>query len=387
MRLKNHQFLSFIFCFSFAGLSVAASVVPNLVSPASKAKGIDGSWVRIRIFENLKQVSIRGGQIEVVNKADSFRNVAIAPLSQKKLTIELKRKWNQSVLFLQKDNGAPSMQTTSLFIKGNDLKIGAQSINNFIQLYKRNNSFDVIAYVNLRDYLKGVVSSEMPAHWPNETLKAQIVAARSYALFMSEKRKNQVFDVESTIKDQVYRHTDDPRLEPLLDDTANMVLFDENRNLFKAYYHSECGGQTSSAKKVFGDSQSDMEVRDPYCQGRAWRMEISKREIEKYFGPFRQIVSSFDPIKRAYAVDIQRADSSVVAIDAQKLRMQIGSTRMKSTWFESRTHGDKIEFVGKGYGHGVGLCQWGSRQMGVMKKNFKEILSFYYPKTKIVSLN
>ena len=387
MRLKNHHIVSFLLCFSFAGLAVEGVTGPNVVSVATKAKGIDSSWVRIRIFEKLKQVSIRGEQIEVVSKAESFRNVAIAPLSQKKLTIELKRNWNQSVLFLQKDNGAPSMQMTSLFIKGNDLKIGAQSINNFIQVYKRNDSFDVIAYVNLRDYLKGVVSSEMPANWPNETLKAQIVAARSYALFMSEKRKNQVFDVESSIKDQVYRHTDDQRLEPLLDDTANMVLFDENRNLFKAYYHSECGGQTSSAKKVFGDSQSDVEVRDPYCQGRTWRMEIPKREIEKYFGPFKQIVSAFDPIRRAYAVDVQRADSSLEAIDAQKLRMHVGSTRMKSTWFESRIHGDKIEFVGKGYGHGVGLCQWGSRQMGVMKKNYKEILSFYYPKAKIVSLN
>tara|TARA_B110001454_G_scaffold219202_1_gene251934 strand:- start:11925 stop:13076 length:1152 start_codon:yes stop_codon:yes gene_type:complete len=383
VRLKNHHILCFFICFSLAEVSFAVTSKSHLSAP----KGIDSSWVRIRIFEKMKQVSIRGDQMEIVNKADSFRNVAIAPLSQKKLSIELKRKWDQSILFLKKDDGTPSMQTESLFIKGNDLKIGAQSINDFIQIYKRSDSFDVIAYVKLRDYLKGVVSSEMPTNWPEETLKAQIVAARSYALFMSEKRKNQVFDVESSIKDQVYRHTDDPRLEPLLDATANTVLFDENRKLLKAYYHSECGGQTSSAKKVFGDSQLDVEVRDPYCQGRTWRLEIPKHEIEKYFGPFKQLVSAFDPVQRSYAIGVERKDKKVEAIDAQKLRMQIGSTRMKSTWFESRVHGDKIEFIGKGYGHGVGLCQWGSRQMGVMKKNFREILSFYYPNTKIVSLN
>lgn len=380
MRLKNHHIFLVLIAFWLA--------VPIHASAAEAVPGgIDETWIRIRLLEKVERISILGQHIEVVNKVESYRNVAIAPLSPKKITVELKRKWNKSLLFLQKDDGTPFVKSNSLFIKGEGMRIGALAINNFIQIYKRDASFDVIAYVRLRDYLKGVVSSEMPTHWPIETLKAQIVAARSYALFMAEKRKKQVFDVESSIKDQVYRYTNDPRLEPLLRDTVDLVLFDENRNLLKAYYHSECGGQTSSAKKVFGDSQLDVEVRDPYCQGRTWRLELAKNEIEKYFGPFKQLVSAFNPLKRAYVIEVQRTDESTESLDAQKLRMQLGSTRMKSTWFESRIHGDKIEFVGKGYGHGVGLCQWGSRQMGIMKKSFREILSFYYPKTKIVSLN
>lgn len=379
MRLKNHHIILFLTCLiSLSSLPVRAS---------SARSGVDNSWIRIRIFEKVKRLSLIGSHIEVVNHVDAFRNVAIAPLAEKKLNIELKRKWDRSLLFLQKDSGPVSLKDSSLFIKGQGMRVNAQSINNFIQIYKRDNSFDVIAYVKLREYLKGVVSSEMPVNWPAETLKAQIVAARSYALFMAEQRKKLIFDVESSIKDQVYRHTEDDRMEPLLDDTANMVLFDGNRNLLKAYYHSECGGQTSSAKKVFGDSQMDFEVRDPYCQGRTWRLEVPKSEMEKYFGPFKRLVSAFDPIKRAYAVTVERADAMTDTIDAQKLRMQVGSTRMKSTWFESRIHGDKVEFVGKGYGHGVGLCQWGSRQMGIMKKSFREILAFYYPGTHIVSLN
>ncbi|MBL7557142.1 MAG: SpoIID/LytB domain-containing protein [Bdellovibrionaceae bacterium] len=379
MRLKNHHI--FLFVASFACFfSLAAMATPTL-------QGIDDSWIRIRIYEKVKRLSLMGSNIEVVDQIEAFRNVAIAPVSEKKLNIELKRKWDRSLLFLQKDSGPVLVRERSVFIRGQGMRVNAQSITNFIQIYKRDASFDVIAYVKLREYLKGVVSSEMPVNWPAETLKAQIIAARSYAMFMAEQRKKLIFDVESSIKDQVYRHTEDDRMDPLLDDTANMVLFDGNRKLLKAYYHSECGGQTSSAKKVFGDSQMDFEVRDPYCQGRTWRLEIPKGEMEKYFGPFKTLVNAFDPIKRAYAVTIERSDSLTEAIDAQKLRMRVGSTRMKSTWFESRVRGDKVEFVGKGYGHGVGLCQWGSRQMGIMKKSFREILAFYYPGTKIVSLN
>ena len=75
--LKKHNIVSFLICYSLTGLALEAS-----------PKGIDSSWVRIRIFEKLKQVSIRGERIEIVNKAESFRNVSIPPLSQKKLTIE-----------------------------------------------------------------------------------------------------------------------------------------------------------------------------------------------------------------------------------------------------------------------------------------------------------
>jgi stage II sporulation protein D len=342
---------------------------------------IDESWIRVRIFENIKKVAVVGSRIQLVQQAESFRNVAIEPAGLKKMDIQFQKKWDRSLLVVKKENQPSLIKEGSLYIKGSDLKIGAHAVNDFLQISKRENGFDIIAYVKLRDYLKGVVSSEMPINWPAETLKAQIVAARSYVLFMSERRKKNSFDVESSIKDQVYRPTRDSGLEPLLDETANMVLFDENKNLFKAYYHSECGGQTSSAKKIFGDSQFDAEVRDPYCAGRTWRAEIPKREIEKYFGAFKQFVNEFNPLKRAYAVALQRPDSRVEPIDAQKLRLHLGSTRMKSTWFESHDKGDKIEFVGKGYGHGVGLCQWGSRQMGVMKKSFKEILAFYYPKS------
>lgn len=379
MRLKINQI----------ALLIASCIwLPSLPVLAISARpGVDNTWIRIRIVEKVKRLSLIGSRIEVVNHVEAFRNVAIAPLGEKKINIELKRKWDRSLLFVQKENGPVSVKESSLFIRGEGLRINEQAINNFIQIYKRENSFDVIAYVKLRDYLKGVVSSEMPTNWPTETLKAQIVAARSYALFMAERRKKQIFDVESSIKDQVYRHTEDAGLEPLLDDTANMVLFDGNRNLLKAYYHSECGGQTSSAKKVFGDSQLDVEVRDPYCQGRRWRLEVAKREVEKYVGPFKTVINAFNPVKRAYEIVVERGDSSIETLDAQKLRMQVGSTRMKSTWFESRIRGDRVEFVGKGYGHGVGLCQWGSRQMGIMKKSFRDILAFYYPGTQIVSLN
>lgn len=354
--------------------------------PTWASVSLDDSWVRVRIFENLKTISISGQQIEIVQKAESFRNVSASATSYEQLDIDWQKKWNDSFLVAKFLEGKTEMKKNSLFIKGEKMAVGNLPISDFVQIYKGKFGFDVISYVKLRDYLKGVVSSEMPVNWPAETLKAQIVAARSYVLFMAEKRKKMNFDVESSIKDQVYRHSEDPKLEPLLDETANMVLMDGRKHLLKAYYHSECGGQTSSAKKVFGDSQFDAEVRDPYCAGRTWKLKMPKSEGEKIFGSFKSIANTFNPIKRAYSVSVERPNHTVVTFDAQKLRMMIGSTRMKSTWFETRASEKNIEFIGKGYGHGVGLCQWGSRQMGLMKKSFKEILGFYYPGTQITTV-
>lgn len=348
---------------------------------------VDESWVRLRLYENIKKISLVGSNIEVVQKAESFRNVSITLSSRQKIDIQFQQKWNQSFLITKFENQVSSLKSKSLFLKGDGLSIRSIPVASFLQIYKRSSGFDIIGYIKLRDYLRGVVTAEMPAHWPRETLKAQIVAARSYALFMTEKRKKYVFDLEASIKDQAYEHTLHSTLDPLLDETANLVLFDQNNSLFKTYYHSECGGQTSSAKKIFGDSNFDEEVKDPYCRGRSWQLKISRQEIENYFGPFKSLVTPFDPLKRAYTVKIQRPDLSLEDLDAQKLRLIIGSSRMKSTWFEKQDEGNVIVFKGKGYGHGVGLCQWGSRQMGLMKKNFQDILNFYYPKSLLRAVN
>lgn len=315
----------------------------------------------------------------MAQKADSLRNVNLNPPGSQRIDIKIQAISDRSYLSIKQDDRGPLLKDSSVFVSGQEMRIKNQTVANFLQIYKRGERFDVIAYVKLRDYLKGVVSAEIPLNWPIETIKAQIVAARSYSLYMAEQRKKHIFDLEASIKDQAYSHTEDSALDPLMDATANMILLDKENKLFKTYYHSECGGRTSSAKKVFGDRNFDVEVNDPYCRGRSWQLKISKSEIEKFFGPFKEILSTFNPLKRAYAVSLRRVDQSIESIDAQKMRLNIGSTRLKSTWFEMHQEGSSIEFKGKGYGHGVGLCQWGSRQMGLLKKPFTEILSFYYP--------
>ncbi len=360
-------------------------LVPNCLWAA---RVLDDSWIRLRLHENLKSFSIKGSHIEIrdsVEKNGDYRRAASANSFLQNLNVQFQNKWNKTFFKISKQNENATFRQGSLFISGENMMVQSRPIANFIQIFKRKAGFDVIAYVKLRDYLKGVVSAEMPSTWPIETLKAQIVAARSYALYMVEQRKNSFFDLEASIKDQAYQQTSSPALNSLLDDTANLVLFNQDKRLFKTYYHSECGGQTSSAKKVFGDNGFDSEVRDPYCQGRSWRLTIPKKEFENAVGPFKEIVSAFNPLKRAYTIDLRRSNQSIQTIDAQKLRLSLGSTRMKSTWAEIKQNGNSIEIKGKGYGHGVGLCQWGSRQMGLMKKSFKEILEFYYPKSQLRS--
>ena len=123
----------------------------------------------------------------------------------------------------------------------------------FLMIQNRNNKLTVINNVDLESYIKGVVPSEMPSSWEPEALKAQAIAARSYALANLGKRASMGFDLKDTPEDQAYggASAETKKTNAAVEETSNLVLT-YNYKVVSAYYSASAGGQSINAKDVWG---------------------------------------------------------------------------------------------------------------------------------------
>ncbi|MBT7608300.1 MAG: SpoIID/LytB domain-containing protein [Bacteriovoracaceae bacterium] len=283
----------------------------------------------------------------------------------------------------------------------------------------------VINTVTIETYLRGVVPSESISSWPLESLKAQAVAARTYALYhnktLSKKLKNKRdYDVDDTARFQVYTglshvmaSTDQAVLE-----TANEVMTYKGK-LIVAFFHSYSGGRTDSAINIF--KQNNV----PYCFGQAeiftreellnelsdsskwivnWSTKVySQSELIGFFkkykgtrGGFRDFSSQlelnlevkelntqFDSHKKILATQGHHA----VTLDFAQIRSAIGWSKFPSYHYKMTNLNGTFKFRGHGWGHHVGMSQWGAMMMAKFyAKTYREILHHYYTGIKITNL-
>ncbi|MDO8494135.1 MAG: SpoIID/LytB domain-containing protein [Deltaproteobacteria bacterium] len=252
----------------------------------------------------------------------------------------------------------------------------------------------VINELPLEKYLVGLIHGELNASWPLETIKAQAVAARTYALYTRKKNLKPLYDLETNHLDQVYvgsKGDKDLIVEEAIKQTDGEVLW--FLGVYPGYYHSDCGGQTELSKNVWGGSEPSSSIVDSYCKNspaHRWRLTISKKELLQSLTPhglegkvIRNISAELrDDSSRNALVSIE-TDAATLYLKATDLRRILGYNRLKSTWFQVAANADGIDFIGYGHGHGVGLCQWGAKTMAEKGFNYRSILKFYYPKAEV----
>lgn len=276
-----------------------------------------------------------------------------------------------------------------------------------------NKTMMVINNVSLEKYLAGVVASEMPSYWETEALKAQAVAARTYVLFIKSRfGKNRSWDVKATQANQVYKgvRAETMRTNDAVDSTAGMILtsWQQDWQLFPAYYSSVCGGHTESSENVFGDNYETLKGVDcPWCRLNTkpslfyWPdVTFSKKTVNdnilarypslKELGTIEKIEvakeSVYGNLARTTSVKLIGSTGKTGFLRGEDLRLSIDSTgsKIQSTCCTIISMKDDVLFIaGKGFGHGVGLCQYGAREMARQGKTAKEILDFYYPANRI----
>jgi stage II sporulation protein D len=234
-----------------------------------------------------------------------------------------------------------------------------------------------------------------------------VIAARTYAWHQLQKSKRHLshFDVESTTRDQVYAgaQSEDARAREVVERTRGQILVEHNAATgpksfaqpIKAFYHSTCGGMTDSPEKVFGEKQPGVRggVSCPYCVSSPrfrWTLKVSALELQRAFGfPVEgiRVLARWDS-GRAKTVEIRTQQGSKprwIRKPAAEIRSILGAERLRSTAFDVQRGPDgHFVFDGRGNGHGVGMCQWGAKEMGERGQTFSSILSHYYPASRLL---
>ena len=252
--------------------------------------------------------------------------------------------------------------------------------------------------MDIEEYLYGVVPCEVPHTWPKQALMAQAVAARTYALYIKQKSLANIFDVRATTASQVYGGFDAEALSTrfAVDQTRGQVLT-YNGRLIVAYFHANSGGYTERPENVWGarvpylKDQPDAYSKD--SPGSTWEYFLPYSEaIERLrdFGINAGKIKTVQVGKKTRSGRVQEvtvvSDKGTQRITSNNFRLAIGAKYLKSTCFDTVLNKTGILFKGNGYGHGVGMSQWGARQMALQGFDYKRILQHYYCGTTVAKI-
>jgi stage II sporulation protein D len=253
----------------------------------------------------------------------------------------------------------------------------------------------LINTVGLEDYLGGVLPSEIPSSWPAAALEAQAVAARSYALFRMEGRDHPDFDLDDSTSSQVYggREAEEARALQAVAATRGQVLAWHGK-VAQAFFHSNCGGHTADASHVWNLAIPYLHgVTCRYCAAgphRRWEGVISLEEAGRRLRAAGLMQGELEDIhpqgldgSSRWDQVLLRTSAGNVKVRSSSFRDALGPDLLRSTHFEATRLGSRLHFEGRGWGHGLGLCQEGAREMAAEGVSWRGILSYYYPGTKI----
>lgn len=289
-------------------------------------------------------------------------------------------------------------------------------ISNEIKVKVYRDKTKKIEEMNLEDYIKGVVASEMPAEFHIEALKAQSVAARTYAVthikslggYGCSKDKNA--DLCDTVHCQAFMNKGDrmaawpkdkgdyywSKIEEAVNSTKGQVLKYNGEVIKGAYYFAISSGKTEDAKEAFSSALPYLksvespgeEVAPKYKSTSVYSYSTLASNINKYFG--KNIVSSSNlktsiKIKsKTEAGGVKELQIGSKILKGSQFRTMLG---LNSTHFTINFNKNDIKIVCTGYGHGVGMSQWGANIYAKSGKSYNEILTHYYQGVKIEQIN
>ena len=257
----------------------------------------------------------------------------------------------------------------------------------------------VINRIPLETYVAGVVSGEVSPKWPLEALKAQAVAARTYVLYKQVANQQKPFDVFASVQDQVY-HGHAARQESVLraiEATKGQVVTYNDRPIYAAY-SSTAAGPTEDALYVWALDLPYLKGVDCPFDDQAprynWRAEFSIDHLERQLRKEGYAVGTvatltpytFTPSGRVDRVRLLHSRGEII-LRGQDLRRIVGYSKVFSTNFSIKSIGAKVEVVGHGAGHAVGMCQWGMREMAQLGYDYQSILRHYYPGTSLLPIS
>lgn len=269
-----------------------------------------------------------------------------------------------------------------------------------IELRAAGSGLTVINRVPLEQYLYGVIPAEMNPRWSLEALKAQAVAARTYALAKLGQFASRGFDLRPTTENQVYRGAgvETTTSNAAVDQTLGQVLT-RNGHYIAAYFHSSSGGYTETSEAVWGEPRPYLQALPDYDQQSPrylWQKNVPAATVRA--GLAREGVQlgelvRFEVVERSYSGRVRHvkvvgsAGARVVKGDVLRRAAGLYSTLFNVIGYGGAGgHPGAFAFAGRGHGHGLGLSQWGAKALGERGFTYQQILAYYYPTTQLSSI-
>jgi stage II sporulation protein D len=340
----------------------------------------DGSGtIRVALVESTRAVELQGSDIE------------LRPLpgaeSPGRRTALVRAVWTGTAIEIDGRQASGFRLRSSRPIRLNGREYGAT-----IELMRHGTGMAVINELPLEEYLVGVLRGEASDTWPAEALRAQAIVARTYGAHHRNLGANRPFHIIASTANQLFAGRVPPGspLWAAVQATAGQVLR-WNGELFPAFYHTECGGHTEDPRLVFA-ARNMPALRPVVCPFSgasphfAWNLDLPLAELSDLLrrqgidvGRITAVgISERTASQRAVAVTL-RGTRGAVRVRGHDFRRMVGYDTLRSTLFTVVIDGPTARFSGRGYGHGVGLCQWGARAMAEQGYSARQILTFYYP--------
>lgn len=242
-----------------------------------------------------------------------------------------------------------------------------------------------LVFTNISDvekYIAGVVMAEGGPGKNLEYFKTQAIIARTYMYKYFDKHLADRYNVCDNTHCQAFNGlSSDTLINKAALETRGLVILDKDSTLIISAFHSNCGGETSSSEDVWLSPQPYLKsVVDPYChasRNAIWHKSFPVNEWVSYIRKSGYNGKMDDPSALNFVQKSRLADYKTGSF-SMPLRTIRSDLNLRSTFFSVYAIGDSIVLKGRGYGHGVGLCQEGAMEMAAKGFNYKQIIDFYY---------
>lgn len=243
--------------------------------------------------------------------------------------------------------------------------------------------------IDLDNYVSGVVEAEVGRKPPKEYFKLQAIICRTYALSNTQKHLIEGYNLCDEVHCQAYHGKSFyPQIVDAAMQTKGAVIVDSDIQMITAAFHSNCGGQTVNSEDVWSKSLYYLRsVKDTFCLNKKnsfWEKEVDTNQWRGFLTA--KMESENDSIIYKYHNPERRVfyPHSKDQLSFEDIRHKF---KLRSAFFNVEMGGDKIMLRGRGYGHGVGLCQIGAMEMASQGYTYSEILHYYYSGVHIIDLS
>jgi len=411
---KTARFDYYIIAILFLTLiTIAGCVKKPFPKPTPQMNTDPSLWVKVLLLDNIKSCTIKVDYPFKITNSQNDKTILLLKSPPKTINIEINAgNINIPGQNLNAKNLIIEPQSPSIFtINDNDYRGQLKLMVNH-----NGQDFDAINLVPLEPYLAGVIAAEMPDYWETAAIKAQTIAARTYCSYIKNRfGVNRPWDIKKTAAHQLYKgiKVESSAVWKAIEQTRGLVLVNKkDEKIFPAYYSAVCGGHTENSKNVFGGKSIEplKGVPCPYCKQVArpslffWptaefdKDTVGRKLIEKYpklkkLGKIKKIIptkkSDLGNFSRVTFIKLIGSTGKFDYIRAEDLRLTIdpSGNKIRSTIFRIAQNSKKWIFKsGRGYGHGVGLCQCGAQAMARKGISAKQILLYYYPGSELKNL-